>query len=368
MSLLWVTNLPAPYRFPAWDLIAEREGLEVWFIAAKADDAHGWPAAPTGDHPWSWRPMHSRTVSVGGTPVLVPRQSLPSLDAFSGVVLGGWESPWYWWLSMKARRARKPSLAFYESTALSHRYPAGVVGAARSRFFLRQDAIITPGTLSTEAIRRMGARPERIFQAFNSVDVRGFAERVAAIRAQQPAATDGGHRYLFVGQLIPRKNVAALISAFVDVAGPDDTLTVAGDGPLRADLEKQAAAAGLTDRVRFRGLLDERGVVAELATHHTLVLPSTEEVWGLVVNEALAAGLHVVVSDRCGVTPDVAPMRGVWTCSPTVGDIGRAMADSRAAWTGVIESPEILLLGADNIGEKTLEALAFVTAARSSKA
>ena len=69
---------------------------------------------------------------------------------------------------------------------------------------------------------------------------------------------------------------------------------------------------------------------------------STIEQWGLVVNEALAAGLHVVTSDRAGVAPSVASMPGVFVCGVAPMEIARAMAASRASWTGPIVSPDIL--------------------------
>ncbi len=83
-------------------------------------------------------------------------------------------------------------------------------------------------------------------------------------------------------------------------------------------------------------------MIQHLATSQTLVLASTEEVWGLVVNEALAAGLHVVVSDRCGVARSVEGQLGVFLTEPELPQLVTAMESSRAAWRGWIETPEIL--------------------------
>lgn len=113
-----------------------------------------------------------------------------------------------------------------------------------------------------------------------------------------------------------------------------DTLTLVGSGPLRQDLEAQCLEEGVAEAVSFAGSLDGDDLVAAYASAHTLVLPSTEEVWGLVVNEGLAAGLHAVVSDACGIAPSIAHMPGVMISRPTVDSIAEALTLSRTRWTG----------------------------------
>ena len=83
------------------------------------------------------------------------------------------------------------------------------------------------------------------------------------------------------------------------------SLVLIGDGPLRAAVESKVAALGLQDHVQFRGAIG----YAELPTYYGLaeafLHPSKIEQWGLVVNEAMASGLPVLVSDRCGCVADL---------------------------------------------------------------
>ena len=74
------------------------------------------------------------------------------------------------------------------------------------------------------------------------------------------------------------------------------------------------------------------------------------------MNEALAAGIHAVVSDRTGVAAAVADMAGVYIASPAVTDLARAMSESRAGWRGPIEKPEILAYGPGELAEIVLNA------------
>jgi glycosyltransferase involved in cell wall biosynthesis len=195
--------------------------------------------------------------------------------------------------------------------------------------------VLTAGTASTLAVTSMGIPPPRVTEGFNTVDVARFANGAAAVRAEwELDAAPGGHRFLFVGMLIERKNVAGLLSAFELVREPGDSLTVVGTGPLDAQLRKQAVDLGLGLTVQFVGHLEGDALTAAYGTAHTFVLSSTAEVWGLVVNEALAAGLNVVVADVAGVAPDIAGMPGVFLAPPTPGGLAAGMARSRSGWAG----------------------------------
>ena len=151
-----------------------------------------------------------------------------------------------------------------------------------------------------------------------------------------------GHRFLYVGQLIARKNVGALIQAFALIKQGDDRLLIAGDGSLLDELKATAASLGVGDVVDFLGHKNQEELATIYASSNTFILPSTSEVWGLVVNEALASGLHAVVSDKCGVAAFVTNMPGCYIHSTDPRSLADAMAKSRQNWNGYINSPQIL--------------------------
>jgi glycosyltransferase involved in cell wall biosynthesis len=82
-------------------------------------------------------------------------------------------------------------------------------------------------------------------------------------------------------------------------------LVFAGDGPLRASLEAQAASLGILDRVRFLGFVNQSGLPSVYTSFDMLILPSDYEPFGLVVNEAMLCGCPAVVSDRVGAKYDL---------------------------------------------------------------
>jgi glycosyltransferase involved in cell wall biosynthesis len=94
------------------------------------------------------------------------------------------------------------------------------------------------------------------------------------------------------------------------------------------------------------------------------VLPSRREVYGLVVNEALASGLHVVVSTQAGVHLDVADMEGVYPTDPEPRALAHAMRKSATNWRGPIAQPAILARTPQGMAEDVIRAVAVAQSDR----
>ena len=94
-------------------------------------------------------------------------------------------------------------------------------------------------------------------------------------------------------------------------------LVLLGDGPLRAELCRLISDLGLQDSVLLPGFKQYPDLPAYYGLANAFILPSVSETWGLVVNEAMASGLPVLVSNRCGCAPDLV-QEGVngWTFDP----------------------------------------------------
>lgn len=119
---------------------------------------------------------------------------------------------------------------------------------------------------------------------------------VAPMSRESLELPEGAPLLVCVGRMEPVKDQATLLRAMTEL--PEWLLALAGDGPLRPELEALAKALGVADRVRFMGRIAE--IPAVLAASDVYVQPSRFEGFGLAVGEAMASGLPIVLSDGPG--------------------------------------------------------------------
>jgi glycosyltransferase involved in cell wall biosynthesis len=361
--ILWVTNIASPYRRPVWKALGAHCALLVGLL--ENDDqlnrngrrGSDWLAPLESDRGYRIRHFRTWMLNRGEEAHFTLRPgSLRSVRRCDAVLLGGWDSPAYWQLLVVAKLRRIRAVGFYESTAETNRFRRGPIAAARTWFFRHLDAVVVPGRASASLLESLGVDPSRIHVGFNAVDVRGFAESAGQARAAHPVPIgEQGHRFVYVGQLIDRKNVDGALRAFAAVRETGDRLDLIGTGPQQAALQRLSEQLQIDGSVRFTGFVPNTRLASVLAQEHTLLLPSHKEVWGLVVNEALACGLQVVVASDAGVTSSIVGMPGVTVIDTGAGGLERAMRRARSAWSGPVEEPPIL--------DRTPESFARVFAA-----
>jgi glycosyltransferase involved in cell wall biosynthesis len=143
----------------------------------------------------------------------------------------------------------------------------------------------------------------------NGVDVTEFRPGDRAALRARLGLPENAPVFVHLGYFLPVKGHAVLVKAFARLVEkrPDAVLVLAGDGPLFPDVQLQAAAAGLGERVRFLGSVDHKLTVPWLQACDALVLPSFNEGTPLVTLEALACGKPVVgtaVGGTCEVVSD----------------------------------------------------------------
>ncbi|MDO9030793.1 MAG: glycosyltransferase [Hydrogenophaga sp.] len=107
---------------------------------------------------------------------------------------------------------------------------------------------------------------------------------------------------LYVGQLITRKRVDLLLTAFSQLNDPTARLRIIGKGEEEANLKQMVDQLGIAKRVSFTQGMPNAEIVAAMAAADVLVLPSRFDGWGAVVNEALMVGTPVICSNRCGAS------------------------------------------------------------------
>jgi glycosyltransferase involved in cell wall biosynthesis len=198
------------------------------------------------------------------------------------------------------RRLGKPVVVTARGTDLNV-----ISGHLLPRLQIRCAARAAAGLVTVSAALRdrlvaLGVAPERVAVLRNGVDLERFAPCAReAVRARLGL---DGHVLLAVGNLVPEKGHALGLEALAQLAGA--TLLVAGEGPLRAELERLAARLGVAGRVRFLGSLPQDALVEYYNAADALLLTSQREGLPNVVLEALACGTPVVAL-RVGGVPEI---------------------------------------------------------------
>ena len=180
------------------------------------------------------------------------------------------------------------------------------------------DAAQASGSASTRYYRGLGVPQNRIATGYSVVDNDYFAERAATIRRDPeparalPGLDDATPFFFASARFMERKDLPTLLRAYAtyrrraDAAGVEPwRLLLLGDGPLRPDLEAIARGEHVSEYVAMPGWRQIEDLPAYYALAAAFVHTATVDQWGLVVNEAMAAGLPVIVSTGTGCSEDL---------------------------------------------------------------
>ncbi len=186
------------------------------------------------------------------------------------------------------------------------------------------DAAFCSGTASRAYLEQLGMARSRIWDGVDCVDNGYFAAKAEACRMRPdegPSELLGqGGVFLAVARFVARKNIAGLVRGYSrycsQVQDSPWALVVLGDGSQRTELES-LAAENSRGRVHFPGFKQYAEIPSWYARASCFVHTALQDQWALVVNEAMACGLPVLVSDRAGCARDlVSDGRNGWRFNP----------------------------------------------------
>jgi glycosyltransferase involved in cell wall biosynthesis len=308
VRLVVLTEIPAPYRIPLFNALAEKVDLEVVFLADRN------PERPYGLHEeelrFAHRVLRHRDFMLGGRWLVLNLGVLDAVRGADAVVLGGWNQPAFWLALAWARITRTPVIGWVESTFEDRRSP--LTSPAKRVLARMHSAFIVPGQAAQEYVVAM-APAARVETAPNAVDGELYASRVADRDALRLELGLDGCCFLYVGRLAPEKGLDVLMHA---LDGVDAELVVVGSGPEEEQLRRIAPP-----RTRFLGHLDRDELPAWYSAADALVLPSLSEPWGMTLNEGAAAGLPLVATDAVGAARELVE-DGVNGFVVRAGDVG----------------------------------------------
>ena len=305
---------PTPYRAPLLDRVAAQPEVDLTVVYA-ADTVAG--------RTWHVEPKH-RAVFLRGVRIpgaqRVLHHDYPVTPGVVGalmdarpevVVVSGWSTfaaqAAITWCGVR----EVPYLLVVESHDEGPRagWRRKVKGTVVPPIVERAAGLLVTGTLARDSMIARGAHPERVRVFANTVDVERFGARVDGLAPTRPelrralGANVDDVVVLSVARLAPEKGLDDLVQAAARAGDSRLLLVVAGEGPERGSLLARAAELGV--RLALTGDVDWERIVELYAAADVFALLSEREPWAVVVNEAAACGLPLVLSDRVGAAHDL---------------------------------------------------------------
>ncbi len=306
------TNIISPYRIPLFNYLHDQDSFSLKVIVlAKREANREWQLRKNqikfdykilpGFHKFIW----SREIPIHLNWGLWRELRHYDPDV---VITSGYDAPAYWEAFLYCKVFKKKYILWNGTTLLSVGKTKGLIGKMKRWIIKGADRYITYGTKAAKYLKYMGAPEERIHVGVNTVDMDWFRERVREIRGKQ-ALHEERAKYpqflmLYVGQLIKRKGILQVLKVLSELHDSDIGLLIVGSGSQEKELKQFCQNQGL-ENIYFEDFQQQNALPWYYALADVLILSSLEEVWGLVVNEALASGLYVLCSDRAGAAYDL---------------------------------------------------------------
>jgi glycosyltransferase involved in cell wall biosynthesis len=312
----YIAGEPTPWRAPHLDRIAGHPEIDLTVIYA----------APTVQRrEWELDLNHNSVILRGPSlpltrvlhhdyPLTPQIWSVLDHERFDVLVIGGWSLLATQLAILWARLHDVPYLMISENHLLERRraWVRGVKSVVLRAVIPPADGHLVTGTLAREHARRYGARPELVTVFPNTVDVKGYrlaAERLRERRGEIRRALwipDDALVVTTVGRLIRAKGVDELLEAVAlarSLTSRTLHLLLVGTGELRRELTRGAGVRELP--VTFAGFRQGEALLECFAAADVFALFSRREPWGVVVNEAAAFGLPLVLTEEVGASADL---------------------------------------------------------------
>jgi glycosyltransferase involved in cell wall biosynthesis len=314
VRVTYVAPEPTPFRSIMFDRIAQRPELDFRVVySGHTIFSRWWTIVPEhraafmdGRRIPGVRDVFRHDYPITTRIVRELEDSRPDI-----VVIAGWstfaaQSAFAW-----CRARGVPYVLVVESNDADPRpgWRRAVKGAVVPPFVRGAERVLAIGALARESVLARGADPERVSWFANTVDAPWFAEEAERLRERREelraamGAGDDDIVVLSIARLAPEKGLDTLVLATATAADPRLLLVLAGDGPERERLEELARSLGV--RLRIVENVPFERVVERYVAADVFALLSTHEPWGVVVNEAAACGLPLVLTDRVGAHADL---------------------------------------------------------------
>ncbi len=292
-----VTNTPPPYRVPIFNRLARWPGVDFHAVFCSAREPNrDWDLPPMQfERHW----LRERFATVHGRYIHHNPDVMPLLMRLRpDVVVTDGFNPTHLYAFLVARLRRWPHVAMTDGSWESERALSLAHRLVRRFVFRGSAAFIAASEGGQRLYRSYGISPDRCFFSWLCIDNDAFTPSAAATRPVD---------FLFCGRMEPAKDPLFALAVARECARRlqrRTRLDYVGSGSLDAAVRQAAADCAEVD-VRFHGFATQQALPALYQSARLFLFPTHMDVWGIVANEACAAGVPVLVSPHAGVAGEL---------------------------------------------------------------
>lgn len=302
INILYITNIPTPYKRPRLNALSGLENVEVTvYYLAQSNHRHEFEELPDAEFDIIYG--SPRKITIRGTNLVFNLNSFRKILSSQAdvYVVGGWNHLSAW-TALLASKLNDVPIGIISANTEQGGFSRHILSRLLSGF----DFYLALSDLAKENYADLGISAADITVLPNAIDVSGFQSEISrstqkSLRRKWNLPESGV--VLYVGNLEFDKGVHNLVEAISTIDEPCHLLII-GDGPYRTRIEtltKQLNNISVT----FTGQLPNSELPNYYALSDLSILPTHSDTWGLVVNEALACGTPVVSTTAAGVSGEL---------------------------------------------------------------
>ena len=307
-----IYNMPTPYRIPLFIELAKNPNIDLFvYFEAGRENNREWEIEHSDSFKYKILSGISlnfaRDVYYNINPMIIKELIFNKYDVIITAGYGSFSTQIAFFI---AKFLKIPFILGSGSTINEPRKIRSITLPLIKLIVKYADAYVVYGTNAKKYLMQLGAPEKDIFISYNTVDTDFFKDeclnygnRTNAIKEEFGIIEE--NLILYVGQFVERKGIKYLLEAHKKLCDKHNLgLILVGNGPQKDELVELCHKENI-DGVYFIDFVQKDALPQYYAIADVFVLPSTEEVWGLVINEAMACGLPIITTEKVGASVDL---------------------------------------------------------------
>lgn len=311
IKVVLVTNIAGPIRFPIYNDLAKNKYISLFILFLAKNDQNRYWNINFNTIKFKFKILSGRNYYLAKyeTPIYINKGLIKEIRNINPdvIVISSYNNI-STILSLIYSRIYRKRIVLWTGSHLKSGFFKNLITEMYKKFILKRfDSYITYGSLSVKQLLHYGVKKDKIVEGRNTVDIQWFIDRYDKLQdvdLQEQKRKYHPINILYVGNLIRHKGVFNLIKAFMKLKNDYVGLIIVGEGPDRVLYENYVQNKNVKN-IYFEGYKQKNDLINYYKISDIFVLPSFNEVWGLVVNEAMACCLPVIVSSLAGAAWDL---------------------------------------------------------------